>query len=64
MYTEGELGKKTPRVRLIADLSFESANQRREENVPKRSGRHLASDIASSVWAVSGVFASLNCNVS
>lgn len=43
---------------------LEPANQRREENVPKRSGRHIASDISLSVSAVSALLASLNCNVS
>ena len=51
----------------MSDLEsgLESANQRSEENVPKRSGRHIVSDcIALSVSAVSALFASLNCNVS
>lgn len=46
------------------ESGLESANQRREENVPKRSGSHIVSDIALSGSAVSALFASLNCNVS
>lgn len=46
------------------ESGLESANQRREENVPKRSGSHIVSGIALSGSAVSALFASLNCNVS
>ena len=50
----------------MSDLKsgLESANQISEENVPKRSGRHIVSDINLSGSAVSALFASLNCNVS
>lgn len=46
------------------ETGLESANQRSEENVPKRSGRHIVSDIVLSGSAFSALFASLNCNVS
>ena len=66
MCAEGRAEGDWRRRDHVSDLEsgLESANQRREENVPKRSGRHIVSDIALSVSAGSALFASLNCNVS